>query len=128
MLKDDRFQVMPWKNGFGTTKELVKVLHEPQNGPTTSSSTSSFLPPLSFSLTVSPIDVATSEQSFLYRISIATVSQAAPFSNFNGYDRVIMLLEGNGTPTSFQSILSFPSASLLHLYLQILSSIAISFL
>jgi len=59
---------MPWRNGGGTTTELVVE------------------PPTS--------DLATGR--FLYRLSIADVASDGPFSRFPGYDRHIMLLSGAG--------------------------------
>jgi environmental stress-induced protein Ves len=59
-------RVMPWKNGGGATRE---VLVEPD-----------------------PDDPA----QFLWRISIATVAQAGPFSRFPGIDRSIAVLDGEG--------------------------------
>lgn len=56
---------MPWKNGQGTTVEILK---EPQN--------------------------ATTET--IWRLSMADVSVDGEFSNFAGYDRTLILLEGNG--------------------------------
>jgi environmental stress-induced protein Ves len=57
---------VPWKNGLGTTRELA----------------------------VYPSGADT--ESFLWRISIADVTDAAPFSSFPGVDRSITLLEGAG--------------------------------
>lgn len=57
---------MAWKNGGGTTRELLKLPH--------------------------PVDPA----RFLARLSIATVAEAGPFSRFPGIARSIMLLEGAG--------------------------------
>lgn len=59
-------RVVPWKNGGGLTRE---VLVEPD-----------------------PADPA----QFLWRISIATVAQAGPFSRFPGIDRGIAVLAGAG--------------------------------
>ena len=56
----------PWKNGLGSTREIA----------------------------VRP-SAATSE-TFLWRVSIASVDTAAPFSRFPGIDRHIALLSGNG--------------------------------
>ncbi|MCW8808081.1 MAG: HutD family protein [Rhodanobacter sp.] len=56
----------PWKNGLGTTRELA----------------------------VHPADA--SSDDFLWRISIAEVDSAAPFSRFPGIDRHIVLLDGAG--------------------------------
>jgi environmental stress-induced protein Ves len=59
-------KVVPWKNGGGITRE---VLVEPD-----------------------PADPA----QFLWRISIATVALAGPFSRFPGIDRSIAVLDGEG--------------------------------
>ncbi len=60
------YRDMPWKNGGGVTRELLKLPH-----PTDSS-------------------------RFLVRLSIATVSASGPFSVFPGVDRTLMILEGAG--------------------------------
>jgi environmental stress-induced protein Ves len=59
---------MPWRNGGGTTTELV----------------------------IAPEGAAASGERFLYRVSIADVASDGPFSRFDGYDRHIMLLAGAG--------------------------------
>ncbi|MEW9622626.1 HutD/Ves family protein [Rhodanobacter geophilus] len=56
----------PWKNGLGHTREMA--VHPPGAG----------------------------MDDFLWRVSIAEVEGAAPFSAFRGIDRVIALLEGDG--------------------------------
>jgi uncharacterized protein len=55
---------MPWRNGGGTTAEIVA---EPGPG-----------------------------GRFRFRLSIADVTASGPFSDFTGYDRHILLLEGKG--------------------------------
>ncbi|QCB48631.1 HutD family protein [Hydrogenophaga sp. PAMC20947] len=62
----DQLPVTPWKNGGGTTREIL------------------CLPP------------GASMDNFDWRISIATIEQSGPFSAFPGIDRVIMLLDGAG--------------------------------
>ena len=57
---------MPWKNGGGTTRELV--CWPPHAG----------------------------LQDFGWRVSVATIAAPGPFSAFAGIDRHIMLLEGDG--------------------------------
>ncbi|MEN3297781.1 MAG: uncharacterized protein V7642_7034 [Burkholderiales bacterium] len=57
---------MPWKNGGGVTREIV--CHPPGAG----------------------------MEDFEWRVSIATIAADGPFSVFNGIDRVITLLEGEG--------------------------------
>ncbi len=59
---------VPWKNGGGVTTELAV---EPTSGPT-------------------------SDGRFLWRVSIADVVEAGPFSAFPGYDRLIAVVEGDG--------------------------------
>jgi environmental stress-induced protein Ves len=57
---------MPWKNGRGTTREIA----------------------------VQPS--ASNPADFLWRVSVAEVNSAAPFSSFPGIDRHIVLLDGAG--------------------------------
>lgn len=54
----------PWKNGGGTTREIAAF------------------PP------------GATMHDFLWRISMARVAKAGPFSSFNGIDRVLTILEG----------------------------------
>ncbi|HEX8776530.1 MAG TPA: HutD family protein [Rhodanobacter sp.] len=56
----------PWKNGLGRTRELA--IHPSGAG----------------------------MDDFLWRVSVAEVESAAPFSAFPGIDRVIALLDGDG--------------------------------
>ncbi|QEE26033.1 HutD family protein [Rhodanobacter glycinis] len=56
----------PWKNGLGRTREIAA---HPSNA---------------------------GMDDFLWRISVAEVDSAAPFSIFPGIDRVITLLDGDG--------------------------------
>jgi environmental stress-induced protein Ves len=62
------YRQMPWKNAAGTTHEI----------------------------TIYPASANTSDAGFIWRMSIADVTVDAPFSRFPGYDRLIMLLDGNG--------------------------------
>jgi hypothetical protein len=59
---------MPWRNGGGTTVELLREPNElsPEGNP------------------------------FLYRLSIADVRSDGPFSRFEGYERHIMVVSGAG--------------------------------
>ena len=59
------FQTLPWRNGLGSTVEL---LAETQN----------------------------KNEDFSWRLSIASVANDGPFSDFSGYDRTLLLLEGSG--------------------------------
>src|ERR1700743_3434281 len=57
-------QAVPWKNGLGITREIA----------------------------VEP--AGATMDHFLWRVSIADVDTASPFSRFPGVDRVIVLLQG----------------------------------
>ena len=59
-------KAVPWKNGLGITREIVV---EPPGA---------------------------TMDDFLWRVSIADVDTASPFSAFPGIDRIIVLLEGDG--------------------------------
>ncbi len=56
---------MPWRNGLGTTVELLKQDRVDGDG-------------------------------FAWRLSMADVTTDGEFSSFEGYDRTLLLLEGNG--------------------------------
>lgn len=62
----DRLKAVPWKNGLGITREIAV---EPQGA---------------------------TMDDFVWRVSIADVDTASPFSRFPGIDRTIVLLEGDG--------------------------------
>ncbi len=67
-LKQSDYKSMPWKNGLGTTMELA----------------------------VSPHATAVKGSPFLWRISIANVSEDGAFSHFPNIDRNLTMLQGNG--------------------------------
>lgn len=67
ILRPDSFRVMPWKNGGGTTTELL------------------ILP-----------EGATVAGGFDLRLSRAQVASSGPFSPFPGCDRTLLLLQGEG--------------------------------
>jgi environmental stress-induced protein Ves len=69
ILGPDTFRAMPWRNGLGTTIELLK-----QN--------------------------LLDGDGFAWRLSMADVTTDGEFSNFSGYDRTLLLLEGNGQGNS----------------------------
>jgi environmental stress-induced protein Ves len=69
-LKPADYKTMPWKNGGGTTTELMAE----SNG---------------------------AAEGYDWRLSIASVAQSGPFSDFSGYDRSIMLVEGKGFTLEF---------------------------
>jgi len=56
----------PWKNGMGVTREVARF----------------------------PADAGSDD--FIWRVSVAEVNSAAPFSTFPGIDRQIALLDGDG--------------------------------
>jgi environmental stress-induced protein Ves len=64
------YKTMPWKNGGGTTTELMAEGNSAAEG-------------------------------YDWRLSIAAVTQSGPFSDFSGYDRSIMLVEGKGFTLEF---------------------------
>lgn len=66
ILRFDALKAVPWKNGLGVTRELA----------------------------VEPPGATT--ENFLWRVSIAEVDTASPFSSFPGVDRTIVLLDGDG--------------------------------
>jgi uncharacterized protein len=63
-LRPADYRVMPWKNGLGTTTEVV--IHPP----------------------------GASLDGFDWRLSIADLMASGPFSTFAGYDRLLVQLEG----------------------------------
>jgi environmental stress-induced protein Ves len=65
ILGPDTFRAMPWRNGLGTTIELLKQDLPDGDG-------------------------------FAWRLSMADVIADGEFSNFSGYDRTLLLLDGNG--------------------------------
>ncbi|CAB3752768.1 Protein Ves [Paraburkholderia solisilvae] len=56
----------PWKNGGGVTREIAAYPH------------------------------AAGYDTFIWRVSLADVEQAGPFSRFAGVDRTLVLLSGAG--------------------------------
>jgi environmental stress-induced protein Ves len=69
-LKPTDYKTMPWKNGGGTTTELMAEGNAASEG-------------------------------YDWRLSIASVAASGPFSDFSGYDRSIMLVEGKGFTLEF---------------------------
>ncbi|WP_416696186.1 HutD family protein [Candidatus Pseudothioglobus sp. Uisw_050_01] len=59
------FQTLPWRNGLGSTVELLA-------------------------------ETPNKNEAFSWRLSIASVANDSPFSDFSGYDRTLLLLEGSG--------------------------------
>ncbi|MHB8425003.1 MAG: HutD/Ves family protein [Gammaproteobacteria bacterium] len=75
LLEPRDYRAMPWKNGRGVTREIA----------------------------VFPPHSALVDQSFLWRISLADVTCDCEFSSFPGYDRTLLLAEGNGMALSFDT-------------------------
>ena len=73
LLNPTDYRIMPWKNGGGTTTEL---LIEPPG--------------------------ASLDSGFHWRLSMAEVEVSGPFSRFEGYDRTLLLLAGRGMRLDFQ--------------------------
>ena len=61
----ESFRTLPWRNGLGSTVELL-------------------------------LENSTQRKEFSWRLSIASVATGGPFSDFSGYDRTLLLLEGAG--------------------------------
>jgi uncharacterized protein len=86
------FKRQPWKNGGGFTTELASF-------PAADSRTV-----IATADSIAEIPAAESPaERFTWRLSVAEVAQSGPFSDFAGYDRTIMLLEGEGMELSFDS-------------------------
>jgi hypothetical protein len=65
IIEPTSYIAMPWRNGLGTTIELLKQ------------------------------DLPDGDR-FAWRLSMAEVASDGKFSNFSGYDRTLLLLEGRG--------------------------------
>ena len=73
LLAPSAYRAMPWKNGQGTTHEILIERPAPACG-----------------------SDERDGAGFLWRLSIAEVAVASPFSLFSGCDRTILLLQGEG--------------------------------
>ena len=69
LLREADSAPVPWKNGGGLTRE---ILREPPE-----------------------------EGVFDWRLSVATIDAAGPFSSFDGYDRTLVLIRGTGLELTF---------------------------
>ena len=69
LLREADYLTVPWKNGGGWTKEILKAPAE--------------------------------ANSFDWRLSLATIENAGPFSSFIGYDRTLILVRGAGIELDF---------------------------
>ena len=77
LLRGAALVASPWKNGGGVTREIAVA-----------ASAAGASQPHS--------QVAASLDTFAWRVSVADVAQAGPFSRFEGVDRTLVLLEGAG--------------------------------
>jgi environmental stress-induced protein Ves len=68
-LRESSYRAVPWKNGGGTTREILRVPAEPT--------------------------------AFDWRLSLATIDCAGPFSAFEGYQRTLVLVRGPGVELNF---------------------------
>jgi environmental stress-induced protein Ves len=75
IIRLDKLEPAPWKNGGGVTRELARghAPNEPDSG-----------------------------SAFSWRLSIADIERAGPFSAFDGYCRTLVLLQGTGLRLDFQ--------------------------
>ncbi len=71
-LRPSEYLAMPWKDGGGVTDQIA----------------------------IEPPD-ATLAGGFLWRLSLARVNRAGPFSCFPGYERTLLLVEGGGVELEF---------------------------
>ena len=69
VVRETEYVTVPWKNGGGLTREILKV----------------------------PADTAV----FDWRLSLATIERAGPFSTFDGYERTLVLVRGAGVELDF---------------------------
>ncbi len=67
-LKSSDYRSQPWKNGQGETKEIA----------------------------ISPLNANFPNDKFLWRLSSATIHSVNPFSLFPGYDRLLVVWQGEG--------------------------------
>jgi environmental stress-induced protein Ves len=65
IIPPSEFKTVSWKNGKGSTKELL-------------------------------FENIDREEFFAWRLSMAPVTEDGPFSDFSGYHRTLILIEGNG--------------------------------
>jgi uncharacterized protein len=70
ILRESGFTAVPWKNGGGVTREILRAPAEPA--------------------------------AFDWRLSLATIGAAGPFSSFAGYHRTLVLVAGAGVELNFE--------------------------
>jgi environmental stress-induced protein Ves len=84
VLREPDYVTVPWKNGGGLTREILKV--------------------------------PAGATAFDWRLSLASITAPGPFSAFDGYDRTLVLVRGDGVELDFgprgQTTLRAPGESL----------------
>jgi environmental stress-induced protein Ves len=79
ILKHNHYKNMPWKSGMGMTSQIA----------------------------IFPEEADFTKDSYLWRLSSARVTTNSRFSNFSGYDRLIVVIRGGGLLLNKQKILPF---------------------
>lgn len=79
LIKFSQFNKMPWKNGQGTTYEVI----------------------------IDPPGSSVSSLNFNFRISMALVQQENNFSDFSGYYRFLTIIEGEGITFNLTELKKF---------------------
>jgi environmental stress-induced protein Ves len=69
VMRESSYRAVPWKNGGGVTREILRVPPEPT--------------------------------AFDWRLSLATIASPGPFSAFDGYHRILVLVRGPGVELDF---------------------------
>lgn len=67
-IRPEDYRKIPWRNGRGESTVIA----------------------------VSPADAGPEPGDFRWRVGIAEIASAEPFSNFPGYERIIMVIDGTG--------------------------------
>ena len=84
VLREPDYVTVPWKNGGGLTREILKV--------------------------------PAGATAFDWRLSLASITAPGPFSAFDGYDRTLVLVRGDGVELDFgprgQTTLRAPGESI----------------
>lgn len=82
IIRRSSFKAVPWKNGGGITHEVIRTPTATASAPTTESE-------------------STEPQPFSWRVSVAQIDAAGPFSEFPDHHRIMVLLRGGGVRLTF---------------------------
>jgi environmental stress-induced protein Ves len=82
IIRRSSFKAVPWKNGGGITHEVIRT-------PTATASAST------------SESASTERQPFSWRVSVAQIDAAGPFSEFPDHHRIMVLLRGGGVRLTF---------------------------